>query len=118
MSTSKRYSNNNVKINKQSIQCTKAGLNKNILKKTNNLYDGCVITKNIMLDISKKIGVQPKELFEELYYQLPFEWIKPLRNELYKKMILEIKNGNADCYLTDSSSNDNYSSETSSNYSS
>ena len=105
---------NSIKINKSNA-CSKGGLNKKVLNSANDLYDGCKITKDIMNDISKKLGVQPEELYEELYYQLPLEWIRPLRNILYRKMALEIKNGNIHNYLTESSDG-SYTSDNSSTY--
>ena len=91
---------------------SKSGMKKSKINDCRDLYDGCKITKDVMLDISKKIGVKPEDLFEELYYQLPLEWIRSLRNKLYRKMALEIKNGNIYDYLTESDGS--YSSDLSS----
>ena len=102
-----------IRIDKN-VSFSKGGLNKKVLNTASDMYDGCKITKDIILDISKKLGVLPEELYEELYYQLPLEWIRPLRNILYRKMALEIKNGNLYNYLTESS-NGSYSSDNSSN---
>lgn len=124
MSTPNKYNKKNysagrgsagsIKINKNA-SFSKGGLNKKVLNSANDMYDGCKITKDIMSDICKKLGIQPEVLYEELYYQLPLEWIRPLRNELYRKMALEIKNDNIHKYLTESSDG-SYTSDNSSNY--
>ena len=71
--------------------------------KVNNIYDGCKKTINVMTSVSNQLNIDPADLFEELYYQLPYEWIRIFRKNYYKTIARELENGNLSDYLSDSS---------------
>lgn len=71
--------------------------------KVNNIYDGCKKTINVMTSVSNQLNIEPADLFEELYYQLPYEWIRIFRKNYYKTIARELENGNLSDYLSDSS---------------
>ena len=71
--------------------------------KVNNIYDGCKKTINVMTSVSNQLNIDPADLFAELYYQLPYEWIRIFRKNYYKTIARELENGNLSDYLSDSS---------------
>ena len=71
--------------------------------KVNNIYESCKKTINVMTSVSNQLNIDPADLFEELYYQLPYEWIRIFRKNYYKTIARELENGNLSDYLSDSS---------------
>lgn len=59
--------------------CDEKYNNNNNYREEKNIYDVCKIVEKCMLRNCRKYNILPQDLYEELHYQLPEEWIQGLR---------------------------------------
>ena len=56
-----------------------------------NIYDACDLVFKYMRKVCSKNNIEPAELYEELHYQLPNDWVESLREIMKHRMKKEVK---------------------------
>ena len=56
-----------------------------------NIYDACELVFKYMKKVCRKNNIEPAELYEELHYQLPSDWVESLREIMKHRMKKEVK---------------------------
>ena len=89
------YNNNNNNKKYQGNKGHKSNVNRNNnnnnYRNSRNIYEVCGMVKRYIGDTCNKHQIDPSELYEELHYQLPADWVEGLRYIIRNSARIQVK---------------------------
>ena len=65
--------------------------NNNNYRDNRNIYEICGMVQRYIGDTCRKYQIDPSELYEELHYQLPADWVEGLRYIIRNSARIQVK---------------------------